>query len=78
MHLFFGSSLGLDLGLSAHVRLKSLGNIDASVLVNIVLEESDKSSGSCKYGIVKGVNKISSVFTLGSDTESSCLCVSES
>lgn len=66
-----------DFLLATHVRTQSNRNVHAAILIYVVLQECDQSSGRSQYGIVQCVYQISSVFTLGTDTQTSCLCITQ-
>lgn len=82
-HIYFAwlrvilSFLRQDFLLATHVRTQSNRNVHAAILIYVVLQECDQSSGRSQYGIVQCVYQISSIFTLGTDTQTSCLCITQ-
>ena len=66
-----------DSVLAAHIHSEGLGDADAAVLVEIVLEECDEHSRGSHNGIVEGVGKVVAVFALDADAETSCLSIAQ-
>ena len=75
--LSFLLARSLDLCFSAHIRSESLGNIDRTVSIHVILEECDEHSGRSNNGVVKSMSKIFAILTVYADAKTSCLSITE-
>ena len=63
---------------AAHVGLQHLGDGDAAVGLQMVLEECDEHTRRSHAGVVQGVGQIGlAVLALDADVQAACLCIAQ-
>ena len=63
---------------AAHVGLQDLGDGDAAVGLQMVLQEGDQHTRRSHAGVVQGVGQIGlAVLALDADVQAACLCIAQ-
>ena len=63
---------------AAHVGLQHLGDGDAAVGLQMVLEECDEHTRRSHAGVVQGMGQIGlAVLALDADVQAACLCIAQ-